>query len=362
MKERLTILTCALVAMALNALADDGLRIEPFEIAANETKEVNIILDDAAEAYCGLEFDLYLPEGVEIAYNAEYEEYMCYATSRTLERSHTVLLERKEADGRAFYRFLITDLKNRSIGSGEIYTLTLTANDRISTGLQEAAFRNVVMSDAEQHGPKIAEAPFEVTCQVPVSVTSLGYASFSWPRTLDFSETGAQAFIVTEKGSGSVRLEEVQTVPAGTGVLVKADEGIYYPQTTEDEATGDDVSSNMLTGTASGSYTVDAENVFVLSNLSSGEAGFYVADAGVTVAQYKAYLMLADAGDAKDGGFVFDFTPTGLKTIDNGQLIIDNSPVYNLNGQRVEGSKLNVQSSKLPKGVYIVNGKKVVLK
>ena len=355
MKERMTILTCALVAMALNALADDGLRIEPFEIAANETKEVNIILDDDAEAYCGLEFDLYLPEGVEIAYDAEYEEYMCYATSRTLERSHTVLLERKEADGRAFYRFLITDLKNRTIGSGEIYTLTLTASDMISTGPQEASFRNVVMSDAEQHGPEIAEAPFEVTCQVPVSVTSLGYASFSWPRTLDFTDSGAQAYIVTEKGTGSVRLDEVQTVPAGTGVLVKAAEGVYYPQTTEDEATGDDVSRNLLTGTATGSYTVaDADNVYVLSNLSGGEAGLYVADAGVTIAQYKAYLALADGTGAKDG-LVFDFTQTGLQTLGKGQQPTDRSAVYNLNGQQVAGRDL-------PAGIYIVNGKKVVVK
>ena len=362
MKERLTILTCALVAMALNALADDGLRIEPFEIAANETKEVNIILDDAAEAYCGLEFDLYLPEGVELCYDEDLEEYMCEPVKTKLGKTHSVLLEQKEKEGAVFYRFLVSDMKNRTIGSGDIYTLTIKANDRISTGLQEAAFRNVVMSDAEQHGPEIAEAPFEVTCQVPVSVTSMGYATFSWPRTLDFADSGAQAFIVTEKGTGSVRLEEVQTVPAGTGVLVKADEGTYYPQTTEDEATGNDVSRNLLTGTATGSYTVaDADNVYVLSNLSGGEAGLYVADAGVTIAQYKAYLALADGTGAKDG-LVFDFTQTGLKKIDNGQLIIDNSPVYNLNGQRVEGSKFNVQSSKLPKGVYIVNGKKVVLR
>ena len=360
MNNRLIVILCVLMALALKASADDGLRIEPFEIAANETKEVNIILDDAEEVYCGLQFDLYLPQGVEIAWDEEYEEYMCYATSRKLERSHTVQIERKEESGQVSYRFLITDMSLRTIGSGEIYTLTLTASDMVSTGVQEASFKNVVLSDADQQGPEIETAPFEVTCMVPVSVTSLGYASFSWPRTLDFSETGAKAFIVTEKGSGSVRLEEVQTVPAGAGIIVKADEGIYYPQTTDDEA--DDVSRNLLTGTASGSYTVDAENVFVLSNLSNGEAGFYVAEAGVTVAQYKAYLMLADAGDAKDGGFVFDFTPTGLKTIDNGQLIIDNSPIYNLNGQRVEGSKLNVQSSKLPKGVYVVNGKKVVLR
>ena len=80
MKNRLIVILCVLMALALKASADDGLRIEPFEIAANETKEVNIILDDAEEVYCGLEFDLYLPEGVEIAYDAEYEEYMCYAT------------------------------------------------------------------------------------------------------------------------------------------------------------------------------------------------------------------------------------------------------------------------------------------
>lgn len=362
MKERLTIVLMLMLAMAGKSLADDGLRIEPFEIAANETKKVNIILDDAEEVYCGLQFDLYLPQGVELCYDEDLEEYMCEPVKAKLGKTHSVLLEQKEKEGAVFYRFLVSDMKNHTIGSGEIYTLTLTASDMVSTGVQEASFKNVVLSDADQQGPEIEAAPFEVTCMVPVNVTSLGYASFSWPRTLDFSETGAQAFIVTEKGSGSVRLEEVQTVPAGTGIIVKADEGIYYPQTTDDEAAADDVSSNLLTGTASGSYTVDAENVFVLSNLSNGEAGFYVADAGVTVAQYKAYLMLADAGDAKDGGFVFDFTPTGLKTIDNGQLMIDNSPVYNLNGQRVEGSKLNVQSSKLPKGVYIVNGKKVVLR
>ena len=355
MKNRLIVILCVLMALALKASADDGLRIEPFEIAANETKEVNIILDDANEVYCGLQFDLYLPQGVELCYDEDLEEYMCEPVKAKLGKTHSVLLEQKEKEGAVFYRFLISDMKNRTIGSGEIYTLTIKANDMISTGLQEVAFKDVVLSDANQQGPKVAEIPYQVTCLVPVNVTSLGYASFSWPRTLDFSETGAQAFIVTEKGTGSVRLEEVQTVPAGTGVLVKADEGTYYPQTTEDEATGDDVSRNLLTGTASGSYTVaDADNVYVLSNLSGGEAGLYVADAGVTIAQYKAYLALADGTGAKDG-LVFDFTQTGLQTLGKGQQPTDRSAVYNLNGQQVAGRDL-------PAGIYIVNGKKVVVK
>ena len=43
----------------------------------------------------------------------------------------------------------------------------------------------------------------------------------------------------------------------------------------------------------------------------------------------------------------------GIKAIDNGQLTIGNSPVYNLNGQRVENPG---------KGIYIQNGRKVLVK
>ena len=44
---------------------------------------------------------------------------------------------------------------------------------------------------------------------------------------------------------------------------------------------------------------------------------------------------------------------TGITTIENGQLTINNGTVYNLNGQRVSHAQ---------RGVYIVNGKKVVIK
>ena len=49
--------------------------------------------------------------------------------------------------------------------------------------------------------------------------------------------------------------------------------------------------------------------------------------------------------------------PTGIQTIDNGQLTVDNETgaIYDLSGRRVS-AKAN------KKGVYIVNGKKVVIK
>ncbi|MBR6962197.1 MAG: glycoside hydrolase family 5 protein [Prevotella sp.] len=53
---------------------------------------------------------------------------------------------------------------------------------------------------------------------------------------------------------------------------------------------------------------------------------------------------------------------TGIEEIKDETLKMKDSPVYNLNGQLVESSKLNVQSAKLPKGIYISNGKKYVAK
>ncbi|MBR5919133.1 MAG: hypothetical protein IKZ83_04460, partial [Prevotella sp.] len=70
---------------------------------------------------------------------------------------------------------------------------------------------------------------------------------------------------------------------------------------------------------------------------------------------FKAYIEKDETvGAAKEGfDLVFGGEVTGVEAIDNGQLTIDYSPVYNLQGQRV---------NKAQKGVYIQNGKKVVLK
>ena len=54
--------------------------------------------------------------------------------------------------------------------------------------------------------------------------------------------------------------------------------------------------------------------------------------------------------------------PTAVEVIDNGQLTIDHSSIYNLNGQRVDISNFKVKNSKLAKGVYIIGNRKVVVK
>ena len=67
----------------------------------------------------------------------------------------------------------------------------------------------------------------------------------------------------------------------------------------------------------------------------------------------KGARKAAGNGELKIYGIFWgDEETDGIGIIDNGQLTIDNSPIYNLNGQRVES---------LQKGINIVNGKKVLV-
>jgi len=53
--------------------------------------------------------------------------------------------------------------------------------------------------------------------------------------------------------------------------------------------------------------------------------------------------------------------PVGINSIENGELIIDNSAVYDLSGRKVNNSQFIIHNSQLKKGIYIVNGKKVIV-
>ena len=80
-----------------------------------------------------------------------------------------------------------------------------------------------------------------------------------------------------------------------------------------------------------------------------------LADMGATIPAGKAYLQYGEyRADARALSIVFDDDETtGLERIENSESSIENA-VYNLQGQRINSS--------LRKGLYIKNGKKVIVK
>lgn len=183
----------------------------------------------------------------------------------------------------------------------------------------------------------------ELPSNASVTVTAAGYATYCSEYDLNLS--GVKAYTATLSGSDVTFTQQTGKVVAGTGLLIKADAGaVNIPVVAEGAAA---VADNALVGVLTN--TVVGAGSFVLMNGAQG-VGFYKTTAAeFTVGAHTAYIAALPAGARSFIGFDFDAT-TGIEAVAAEK---NNGEVYNLNGQRVIAPQ---------KGLYIVNGKKVILK
>lgn len=177
---------------------------------------------------------------------------------------------------------------------------------------------------------------------LPVTISSAGYATLFSPVALTIP-TDVTAYVATEKDESTLLLTSIDDniIPANVGVVLKGEEGTYEFAVTSDAGTA----SSVLTG---GVATIaKPETAYYLSNGANG-IGFYKGGSATTLAGFKAYY--AGTGDAVKK-FVFDSTD-GIDEIADAKAVA-NTAIYNLAGQRVE---------KTQRGIYIIGGKKVVVK
>ena len=337
-------LLCSLIGRAEN-----GFAIDDFTIAANGEVTVQVKMNNDV-VFSGFQFDLELPEGVSIL---DDDGYWVDPTDRLKngKKYHNVEVSLLP---NGLYRIMVYSSSSKNIlgdSGDEVLEMELVASDQVKTGTFTPKFKNIVMSQADETQYKPADCSYNCTVTLSTTVTTLGYASFSWPKALDFTNSGLTAFIVTSCSNSSMRLEPVAKVPANTGLILKGvagSENIYSLETTEDEAL-DDVSENMLTSNAAGTYTVETNNVYVLSNLDNGQAGFYRAEEGIHVGKYKSFLVLSTTFTSN--ALAFYEGTTGIDATKKDQMTIRD--VYDLQGRRV---------SCPDKGIYVINGRKVIVK
>ena len=181
------------------------------------------------------------------------------------------------------------------------------------------------------------------TATLPKTITSAGYATYCSPYALDFSSVdGLTAYIATVDESIAT-FSPVKSVPANTGVLLKGNADTYDIPVVGSSDT--DVKTNKFVGVIE-KTTVDA-GIYVLMSGDNG-VGFYKTVNAFTVGANTAYLP-ADVAEGRM--FIgLDNETTGInEAVVNGA----QTGTYNLNGQRV---------AQPTKGLYIVNGKKVIIK
>ena len=195
-----------------------------------------------------------------------------------------------------------------------------------------------------------------------IEVNEDGYATAYSDNAVILPE-GLQAAVITGVADGKLtidyRYNSGDVIPAGTAVLVKGEAGAHdYNLATSDEQA---VAGNLLKGAASDVTTEGAECLFYMLSYDANHQnlGFYWAaenGAAFTSKAGKAYLALPQAASAGVTGYALDGTPVGID-----QATTDAqapAAIYTVDGRLVQQTDVK----DLPKGLYIVNGKKVIIK
>ena len=184
---------------------------------------------------------------------------------------------------------------------------------------------------------------------VSATITAAGWATLYTPYALDFSGvSGLTAYTASCTGN-TVTLKEETTVPANTGVVLKGAANTYNIPVIASSSTA----KGHLTGstTAATAYDADSDNdMYVLIINDSGKAQFTKATSG-SIPAGKAYLPIATGTLARTLSVEFDGDATGI-TNATAEMKAEDA-IFNLAGQRV---------AQPANGLYIVNGKKVIVK
>ena len=188
-----------------------------------------------------------------------------------------------------------------------------------------------------------------VNCEA-VTIPTAGYASFYTPSKINFAgTTGVKAYKVSAVGDDNVTLTEIAAAPANTPVILKANTGTYGLELAASAGT---VTGNLL-NVSDGTATTDASNT-VYALASKGESpvvGFYKVKAGVKVPAGKCYISVAASSNPARDFLGFGDETTAITNVNENQNVNEN--VFDLSGRRV---------AQPTKGLYIVNGKKVIIK
>ena len=182
----------------------------------------------------------------------------------------------------------------------------------------------------------------QAAATVNVTVSDAGWATYAPANPVSFA--AGTAYIINSATNSEVTLTQVDDVPAETPVLLKGTKGTATPATmTVIASSNTNVASNCLhvsDGTAK-------DNIFVLANGADG-VGFYLWTGDSALPSGKIYLALPS------GARTFIGLPGDETAIENVKANVNqNENYYDLQGRRV---------AQPTKGLYIVNGKKVVIK
>ena len=217
-----------------------------------------------------------------------------------------------------------------------------------SSGTWKGAQQTVTLSYTASSGSANVKTVtvYYSTPTINVTMGEAGYMTYcNQNAAISFGEI--EAYVVSAVGADNVTLTPITKAPANTAVILKGSAG-EHALTIEESAEA--VGTNKLQVSYGTKTSTDTKIVYALAK-KNDVVGFYKVQKGVNVPAGKCFIQVEASTSAPDFlGFGGD--ATGIDEV-RGKTEEVRGEFYNLAGQRV---------AQPTKGLYIVNGKKVVMK
>lgn len=235
----------------------------------------------------------------------------------------------------------IYEIKEAFQAAGNIYTLKVTNDNNTQITKIVVYAKDETVAGAINIATEEGFGTFYTNKNyvLPQGLTAFGYTSIDGNNTLTKS---------IEYVAGDI-------VPANTAVVVKGAKGSYNYYNTEEAATKT-IEKNLLKGVTTDTRIEATSGVkrYILTRADDGILAFYRTNTGnINVKANRAYLEVPTAMAV--ASFSLEGSATGINNV---VTTAAKQGIYTISGVR-----LNATTTKeLPAGIYIVNGKKVIVK
>lgn len=286
----------------------------------------------------------------ELQVGSNFKFRVCRATTNT--STGTVKLYKAIKVGNTYYIDENTIYSNISLPNGT----EITMNDIQSCTITEGGYVAIQLYCAA-----IDDITYQASSTVSAITDNNGYTTFASPNMLDLTTvnlpSGLEAYKAKVNGA-TVKFSEInQTVPANTGILLKGNPHTEYKiaiaESSSDVEDNDfEVNSTKYTFAATDGYTYFG--MIKNSNpLTFGEFD----PSTVAIPTNKAYLKVLTSSlpaESRQLTFLFDENETtAINDLPTAAAKKADDAVFSITGQRV---------STPTKGLYIINGKKHIIK
>lgn len=292
--------------------------------------------------------------------NTSSTEYLRASGGQTAASNSKIVLVPANVLAPGYYDFEIAHFKNRTpkfnVGDKEYGVCSTASNSGL---MVTTKFKNVLVINGEEISVTPGGSSYTDNMDYvlvtrtgdateTVSVSEAGFATYATKNNVKVPEDeNVKVMTVKVNAEGTaIELNEVKAgtvIPAGKGILVKADQGNHDFVVTSEA--GKELENNLVAATTD--VTSDGAKYFALTKIGD-KVGFALVANDVVIPAGKAYLEVTKSTGAKFFGL--DGEATGINSVKTAKA---DGAYYTLEG---------VKTTKPVKGLYIHNGKKIVVK